>query len=106
MGGVGDRGAHQAEGAAGGENLCLRQQLIVLQRRAAPAVAWWRSALLDPRKTMLFRLAVRAAHCTAFKLSMRQGLSASLPLAPSATVWQRSAGNACRAQKLDPGSFL
>jgi hypothetical protein len=52
------------------ENLCLRQQLVVLQRRRELR----RSALLDPGKPMVQRLAACVADCETGNSS---GLAAS-----------------------------
>jgi hypothetical protein len=52
------------------ENLCLRQQLVVLQRRRELR----RSALLDPGKPMVQRLAASVADCETGNSS---GLAAS-----------------------------
>src|SRR5262249_50256313 len=66
MDGVGDRGAPQAEGAAGrGEPLFATATHRPPASAATAAVASCRSAILDPSEATVFRLARRAAHCPA-----------------------------------------
>ena len=66
MDSMGDRGASQAEGAAGGREPVLATAIGCTPASAATAaVAWCQSAILDPGKAMVLRLAGRAAHCAA-----------------------------------------
>jgi hypothetical protein len=63
---VGDRGAPQTEGAAGGgEPMFATATYRPPASTATAAVASCRSAILDPGEAMVFRLARRAAHCPA-----------------------------------------
>src|SRR4029450_7561593 len=66
MDGVGDCRAPQVEGTAGGGELVFATAVgrPVASSASAPAVRC-RSALLDPGKAMVLRLAGRAAHCAA-----------------------------------------
>src|SRR5262245_22567067 len=102
---VGDRSVPQAEGAAGG-----REPMFATATHRPPAsaataaVASCRSAILDPGKAMVFRLARRAAHCPARdspEMAPR-GLEGLLALALETPAERRTPLDFGGAQGADP----
>ncbi len=105
MDGVGDCRAPQVEGAAGGgEPVFATAAGRPAASSATAPVAWCRSALLDPGKAMVSRLAGRAAHCAArdgIEMAPRR-MEGLLALALKTAGERRTPPDFSRAEGTDP----